>query len=351
MATNETKRRKRIGPRYRVVFPLFWCDEAVVELATTDKLIAVYTLSSKQLNRIGLFHFSIGMAAQDLGMELEEVRQGVQRVCDTLSWSFDARSQTMLLPRFFKWNQPTNQCHAGGCLDDLQQLPKTPLLEAWVASALENLLPEYHDVLKCALSKAGHHELAQGVGHPVGTLSAPCQHGVETRTLDSGTRTLEPGTNNLGNECNKPPTPLTETPQPEPPKKVAPAKPSRVVDYRKLVDDYELPEALDTPEARTALIEWLTEKRCRKQTYKQPQSFLSKMADYFKTSEALVAAIDKAIANGWAGCIQGNTPKGGDDDRKGSGGAIRPVNAFGEHVRGGGMVRKISADGEEHFYR
>jgi hypothetical protein len=97
-------------------------------------------------------------------------------------------------------------------------------------------------------------------------------------------------------------------------KKVAPASPSRV-DYEQLVNDYDLPEHLDTDSVRESMVEWLENKRSKRQGYKQPERyFLKKVCEYFKTPDALIAAIDAAIVNGWQGCIQASTPTGGENN-------------------------------------
>jgi len=117
MATNEIK---RTGPKYRKVHPLFWSLPEVNDLEADDKVTPLYVLTCEQLSRIGLFRFSIGMAAQDLGRTPEYIRDSLERVCSVMSWSFDERTQTLLIPEWFKWHPPTNQSHAVGCLEDLQ---------------------------------------------------------------------------------------------------------------------------------------------------------------------------------------------------------------------------------------
>src|SRR4051812_16425907 len=92
-----------MAARYRKIDPRMWNDEKFSKLPAGQKLIAVYLISA-QSNRIGMFRFSFGMAAEHLNLEPETFRKGFGNVCDTLKWPFDEGSKVLLIPTWWKYN-------------------------------------------------------------------------------------------------------------------------------------------------------------------------------------------------------------------------------------------------------
>lgn len=113
--------------KYTKLLKRFWVDPDVRELGDEEKLAAIYMLN-RQANRIGLFAFSIGMAAEDLGWDLERTTRVTARVCQCLGWMYDATARVLYIPSWWKTNSPENQSHFKGCLGDLDQVPPTPLV-------------------------------------------------------------------------------------------------------------------------------------------------------------------------------------------------------------------------------
>lgn len=145
------------GPRYRKVFPLFWDDPGVRSLDDPSKVIALYCLTSRQTNRIGIFRFSLATAAEDLGYTgtgspSQGFRQRFDRVVSTLKWRWDEGSRVLYLPSWWKWNHPESKNNLIGNLKDIAELPETPLflefasnvayLKGTLSEALTNTLTE-----------------------------------------------------------------------------------------------------------------------------------------------------------------------------------------------------------------
>lgn len=112
---------------YRKLEVRVWYDEKFSQLNPTEKLIFLYILQGPQTNRIGYFCFSVGECAECLGLTGEGVREGVRGVCQTLSWHFDQTHRVILLPHWFKYNQPGSKDTLKGYLKDFDNLPNTPL--------------------------------------------------------------------------------------------------------------------------------------------------------------------------------------------------------------------------------
>jgi hypothetical protein len=113
--------------RYRKFDPRFWKDEKIRKFDVADKAIAAY-LFTAQSNRIGLFNFSPGQAAEDLGMLPQTFREGFQRVSQALDYTFDEEARVLFIPTWWKYNQPENINVLKGCLKDLDDIPETPLI-------------------------------------------------------------------------------------------------------------------------------------------------------------------------------------------------------------------------------
>jgi len=128
--------------RYRKIDPRTWKDEKFRALSSDEKLIAFYVLTA-QSNRIGLFNFSPAMAAEDLETLLQTFLKGFENVCQQLRWMFDQRSRVVYIPTWFKYNCPENPNVLKSCLQDLHDLPETPLLEAF-ATNLTYLPQTFH---------------------------------------------------------------------------------------------------------------------------------------------------------------------------------------------------------------
>ena len=120
---------RRDGPRYRRIYPLFWRDDAVRKLSGPEKLVALYCLTSHQSNRIGLFAFSVAMAAEDLGSTDETFTERFDRVISALRWQWDSAARVLYIPSWWQWNPPDNANTLIGNLKDLAEVPETKLFK------------------------------------------------------------------------------------------------------------------------------------------------------------------------------------------------------------------------------
>lgn len=116
-----------MAAKYKKIDPRMWNDEKFRSLDNTDKLIAIYVITT-QSNRIGLFVFSVLQACEDLEIDTETFRQRFQNVVSALKWRWDAPSRVLFLPSWWKYNSPDNPNTMKGCLDDTHDLPQTNLL-------------------------------------------------------------------------------------------------------------------------------------------------------------------------------------------------------------------------------
>lgn len=140
-----------MSARYRKISPRFWRDEKVTGLTMVEKCIALY-LFTGQSNRIGLFNFSPGEAAEDLGTLLQTFREGFEKVCESLNFGWDERARVLYVPTWWKYNCPENPNVLKACLQDLQEIPQTHLLAAF-SSNLQYLPQTFHETFLEGLPK------------------------------------------------------------------------------------------------------------------------------------------------------------------------------------------------------
>lgn len=164
--------------KFRKVDPRIWNDEGVQALPPLDKLVALYCLTG-QCNRIGIFKFSIALAAEDLGLPADEIRERLDRVCHTLSWGYDAERRVLYFPNWWKYNNPGSPKTLQGILDDVHEVPKTELLQRF-ATNTEHLGDSLSDTLCHTLSRFlgkgmpyQEQEQEQEIEYPSDTCSEP----------------------------------------------------------------------------------------------------------------------------------------------------------------------------------
>lgn len=117
-----------MAAKYRKIDPRIWKDEKFRSLEPQQKLVAMYCITA-QSNRIGIFSFSIAMAAEETNLTPEEFRRHFDTVCHTLSWGYHEGSRVLYFPTWWKYNCPDNVKAMKGLLRDIDDLPQTPLLK------------------------------------------------------------------------------------------------------------------------------------------------------------------------------------------------------------------------------
>ena len=113
--------------RFRKIDPRIWGDEGFRQLKHEEMLVAFYCLTSPQSNRIGIFRFSPAGASEDLETLPQTFAKRFATVWQTLKWKWDSESRVLYLPTWWKYNRPANPNTFKGHLDDLHELPISPV--------------------------------------------------------------------------------------------------------------------------------------------------------------------------------------------------------------------------------
>jgi len=140
-----------MAQRYRKIDPRIWNDEKFRALSREEKLIALYVLTA-QSNRLGFFKFSKALAAEDLNMPVETFSKGFDKVCKALAWRFDEEARVLLIPKWFRYNCPDNPNTLKSCLEDLHDLPRTPLVSEF-ALCVQYLPQTLHETFRKGLEE------------------------------------------------------------------------------------------------------------------------------------------------------------------------------------------------------
>src|SRR5262249_52047762 len=117
-----------------------------------EKLIVLY-LFTGQSNRIGIFNFSPGEAAEDLGMLPQSFAEGFGKVCERLQIGWDETFRVLYLPTWWKYNCPENPNVLKSCLDDLHEVPQTSLIIEF-SKNLRYLPETFHQTFREGLPKS-----------------------------------------------------------------------------------------------------------------------------------------------------------------------------------------------------
>ena len=129
-----------MAQKYRKVDPRIWGDEKFVCLTSDERLIALYCLTSSQVNRIGLFRFSLALAAEEMGTLPPTFAKRFGNVCQTFRWGFHEPTKTLYFPTWWKYNRPDNPNILKSYLADLHDVPTSPLIAIFCANT--KYLPE-----------------------------------------------------------------------------------------------------------------------------------------------------------------------------------------------------------------
>lgn len=89
--------------RYRKLQVRIWRHQGFAGLRESAQRLALYLLTGPQTNRIGLFHFSVATASEDLNVSVETLRKGLTDVSVTFGWHFDADARVFYIPSWWRW--------------------------------------------------------------------------------------------------------------------------------------------------------------------------------------------------------------------------------------------------------
>jgi len=261
--------------RYRKLSPRIWDDERFVQLSPNEKLLAVYCLTSQQVNRIGLFVFSIGKASEDLDLPSGDIRKMLDRVCDTLYWKWDCSSKVLFLPRWWRYNPASNAKHMAGCMSDAEELPQHPFWKEFRG-------------LTDGFSEAVLRAFIKGMPYPIDRVSAQEQEQEQD---------IKPPKSPKGDEAKK-----------------KPKKRSKTATADNPLMDVEIPESLDTDRFRE-LWAMYVEHRVNLGKPLTPQAVqmqITKMAKY-ESIEVVIESMENSMASGWQGIHRSDADKPKDN--------------------------------------
>ena len=120
--------------RYRKAYPRIWRHRGFRALSRDEQRLTLYLLCGPQGNRIGLFHFSIFTAAEDLDTTPQTLKKSLANVTVTFGWMFDCDAHVFYIPSWWKWNPPENSNVVRGSLKDLNEVPACALVDAFAAN-------------------------------------------------------------------------------------------------------------------------------------------------------------------------------------------------------------------------
>jgi hypothetical protein len=142
--------------RYKRAYARIWRHPGFRKLTIAWRLLALYLLTGPQTNRIGLFHFSLTMAAEDLGLGADTLRKGLPNVCTTFGWFFDNDARVFYIPSWWRFNKPDNQNVLVGNLKDINEIPSCGLVDIFAANVAyvpEHLRGTFMETLRERLPK------------------------------------------------------------------------------------------------------------------------------------------------------------------------------------------------------
>ncbi len=119
-------------------------------LSEREKLIAIYCMT-EQTNRIGFYPLSSAKAADDLGLSRRAFEISLHRVCDALGWQFDPAARVLFLTDWWRYNDPGNRDALTAFLQDLLDVPPTPLLRQFLIQTTDlsdDLRQVFHEAVE-----------------------------------------------------------------------------------------------------------------------------------------------------------------------------------------------------------
>jgi hypothetical protein len=134
-----------MAAKYRKFDPRTWDDEKFITLDEGEKLVFCYCTLNKEVNRCGLFVFSAHLGAEKIGTLPATFAKRFKKVRETFNWGWDDKVKVLYFPSWWKYNPPENENVLRGCLNDIRDLPKTPLIERFYGNFI-HLLERFPNV-------------------------------------------------------------------------------------------------------------------------------------------------------------------------------------------------------------
>lgn len=149
--------------RYRRLYTRLWAHPAFAAMSDGPRLACLYVLTGPQQNRLGFARLSIAAAAEDLRVSIKVFRAHLEMVCAAFGWRFDADARVLLIPSWWKFNEPQNSKHLLGCLSDLADVPDTPLL-AEFARGVDRIPPTMRSLFEARIRERIGNGIRYGIG-------------------------------------------------------------------------------------------------------------------------------------------------------------------------------------------
>ena len=120
---------------YNVIANTFWTDEKVVKWDIDTKLLAAYILSCSHKMTEGIFRIPKNYITADLGMEKERLDKAFAKLLEDDFIKYDEDTNILFITKALKYNAPDNPNQEKSAIKCLERLPKTYLLDEFIASA------------------------------------------------------------------------------------------------------------------------------------------------------------------------------------------------------------------------
>lgn len=109
---------------YGTIFTRFWIHKDLKKLDDFPKLLAAYLLTGPHSNSLGCFRLPLGYISEDLERPFETLSEGFQELSRIGFTRYDSGENWVFLPKYLKWNPPTNPNQAKGLEKLFDQVPQ-----------------------------------------------------------------------------------------------------------------------------------------------------------------------------------------------------------------------------------
>jgi len=287
--------------KYRKVDPRIWNDEKFRALSDSGKLVFLFVLTHPHMTSLGAMRASVPGMAAELVWKVKAFREAFGEGCSVGLVQYDEKASFVGVPNFLKYNGPESPNVIRSWGDAWDRLPECELKDQ-----LPQKLKGFAEGLTEGFQKAWL-DIEKAFPKPFQSLSKafPKALGKVPYARDREQEQEQ------------------EQEQETPPK--SPRGDS--------LDSVMYPAGMDTPEVRRAITTWLTHKKKRGESYKDPADqigLLLASPRFNRDPATFVAAVNHSKGNNWAGCFP---PKESDRGKKATDpGSIYTPGATGEGI-------------------
>jgi hypothetical protein len=127
---------------YAKVSPTIWSSDHFNALPSDDsRFVFIYLLSSPHSNSAGCYRLPDQYARVDLNWPLDRYQKAKAEVIATGMASFDAITSTVLIEKWWQFNQPANEKHRRQIEAELKRIP-SPTLKAKAIAEYQGITPD-----------------------------------------------------------------------------------------------------------------------------------------------------------------------------------------------------------------